>query len=83
VSETAEHATWADFERVSLRAGTIRKVESFDRARLYAQGDSDRAQQTQHLRPNAQARGERHLPAALKYRGDVIACCVAASLRGR
>jgi tRNA-binding protein len=31
--ESAEHASWADFERVGLRAGTIRKVESFPEAR--------------------------------------------------
>lgn len=29
---SAEHATWADFERVALRAGTIRRVESFPEA---------------------------------------------------
>lgn len=32
-TEPAEHATWADFERVALRAGTIRRVEPFPEAR--------------------------------------------------
>jgi len=32
-TESVEHASWADFERVGLRAGTIRKVESFPEAR--------------------------------------------------
>lgn len=32
-TESAEYATWADFERVALRAGTIRKVEPFPEAR--------------------------------------------------
>lgn len=30
---SAEHASWADFERVGLRAGTIRRVEPFPEAR--------------------------------------------------
>lgn len=30
-TESTAHATWADFERVALRAGTIRRVESFRR----------------------------------------------------
>ena len=33
MSETAEHATWADFERVAMRVGTVRKVEPFPEAR--------------------------------------------------
>jgi tRNA-binding protein len=32
-TESAGHATWADFERVALRAGTIRRVEPFPEAR--------------------------------------------------
>lgn len=32
-TESAEHATWADFERVALRAGTICRVELFPEAR--------------------------------------------------
>jgi tRNA-binding protein len=32
-TESADYATWADFERVALRAGTIRRVESFPEAR--------------------------------------------------
>lgn len=32
-TEPAEHPSWADFERVGLRAGTIRKVEPFPQAR--------------------------------------------------
>src|SRR5512146_1774756 len=32
-TDFAEHASRADFERVALRAGTIRKVESFTEAR--------------------------------------------------
>lgn len=33
MSATVESATWADFERVGLRAGTIRRVEPFPEAR--------------------------------------------------
>jgi len=33
MSETVEVASWADFERVGLRAGTIRRVEPFPEAR--------------------------------------------------
>jgi len=33
MNEPAAAATWADFERVSLRAGTIRRVEPFAEAR--------------------------------------------------
>jgi tRNA-binding protein len=33
MSESSEHATWADFERVGMRVGTIRKVEQFPDAR--------------------------------------------------
>jgi tRNA-binding protein len=32
-TESAEHATWSDFERVGIRAGTIRRVEPFPEAR--------------------------------------------------
>jgi tRNA-binding protein len=32
-SASTEHATWADFERVGMRVGTIRKVELFPQAR--------------------------------------------------
>lgn len=32
-AESPEHATWADFQRVGLRAGTVRKVELFPEAR--------------------------------------------------
>jgi tRNA-binding protein len=32
-TQPAGHATWSDFERVGLRAGTIRKVEPFAEAR--------------------------------------------------
>lgn len=33
MNQTTDAATWADFERVGLRAGTIRKVEPFPEAR--------------------------------------------------
>jgi tRNA-binding protein len=33
MSEPTTPATWADFERVALRAGTVRKVEFFAEAR--------------------------------------------------
>lgn len=33
MSEPGESATWADFERVGLRAGTIRRAEPFPEAR--------------------------------------------------
>ncbi len=33
MTETTQPATWADFERVGLRAGTIRRVEPFPEAR--------------------------------------------------
>lgn len=33
MNQTTHAATWADFERVGLRAGTIRKVEPFPEAR--------------------------------------------------
>lgn len=33
MNEQAIHATWDDFERVALRAGTIRQVEYFAEAR--------------------------------------------------
>ena len=32
-NSSTEHVTWADFERVGMRAGTIRKVELFPEAR--------------------------------------------------
>jgi tRNA-binding protein len=32
-TESADYATWTDFERVGMRAGTIRKVERFPEAR--------------------------------------------------
>jgi tRNA-binding protein len=32
-STQSNHATWDDFERIGLRAGTIRKVEPFAEAR--------------------------------------------------
>jgi len=33
MSESTEAASWADFERIGLRAGTIRRVEPFPEAR--------------------------------------------------
>jgi tRNA-binding protein len=36
MSESPETATWADFERVALRAGTIRQIEFFSEARTPA-----------------------------------------------
>ncbi len=33
MNEQASHATWEDFERVALRAGTVRQVEYFAEAR--------------------------------------------------
>jgi tRNA-binding protein len=33
MSESSEHATWADFERIGMRVGTIRRVEQFPEAR--------------------------------------------------
>lgn len=33
MSELAEPASWADFERIGLRAGTIRRVEPFPEAK--------------------------------------------------
>jgi tRNA-binding protein len=36
MNEPSEAATWADFERVALRAGTIRQVEFFAEARKAA-----------------------------------------------
>ena len=33
MTERSDHATWEDFERIALRAGTIRKVEPFPEAR--------------------------------------------------
>lgn len=32
-TESTQQATWADFERVGIRAGTVRKVEPFPEAR--------------------------------------------------
>ena len=32
-SESVEHATWSEFERVGIRVGTIRRVEPFPEAR--------------------------------------------------
>ena len=36
MNQTTDTGTWADFERVGLRAGTIRKVEPFPEARKAA-----------------------------------------------
>ncbi len=35
-TESTEHATWHDFERVGIRVGTVRRVELFPEARTPA-----------------------------------------------